>query len=418
MSNKFTHDRQIFMIRIWQGASVLLAILFIGTIDVSAQTLTTMINNGASSNRVDMIFIGDGYQASELSSTYVSHINTTVSHFFSNPLSSPFGRYQNFFNVHRVNIASNQSGADDPVSNIFVDTALDATYNTGGTDRCLYFNTTKANNAVATALSGSGVDIDMRLGTVNSTKYGGCGGQWAVWAGGNGVAPEIAVHEVGHSFAGLADEYFSPGTYTGGEFSQWNITNNPNSGKWNRWLGYNDPSSDIGAIGYYEGGQYVQNGVWRPSDNSKMRALNRPFDAISREKFINDIYLEVNPLDSWLANGSTLIDPNSLWVDSIDSNVISVEWFLNGSTLGIFGETLNVNALNLAGGNYQLSARAFDTILNTSFSGGALDWWRLSPDLLRQTVNWNISVTAIPEPGSTLVLAGIISGLFTRRRRA
>ncbi len=405
------------MLLFWKNVCFFLVVWLLVAVEIGAQTLSTMVNNGASSNRVDMVFIGDGYQASELPSTYVSHINTTVNHFFNNSLSSPFGRYQNFFNVHRVSIASNQSGADDPINNIFVDTALDATYNTGGTDRCLYFNTTKANNAVNTALSGSGIDIDMRLGTVNSTKYGGCGGQWAVWAGGNGSAPEIAVHEVGHSFAGLADEYFSPGTYTGGEFTEWNVTNNPNSGKWNRWLGYNDPSSNIGAIGYYEGGRYLQNGVWRPSDNSKMRALNRPFDAISREKFIDQIYREVDPLDAWLSNSSTLVDPSSLWVDSVDSNVISVEWFLNGNSLGIFGETLNVNTLGLAAGNYQLTARAFDNILNTSFSGGALDWWRLSPDLLRQSVNWNVSLTAIPEPNSIVLLSCGAFVVFRRRRQ-
>lgn len=404
------------MLRFWQYGCFLALLLLTATSSVG-QTLTTMVNTGASSNRVDMVFIGDGYQASELSSAYVSHINSTLNHFFSNPISQPFGRYQNFFNVHRVNIASNQSGADDPLNNIFVDTALDATYNTGGIDRCLYFSTTKANTAVSTALSGSGIDIDMRLGTVNSTKYGGCGGQWAVWAGGNGSAPEIAIHEIGHSFAGLADEYFSPGTYTGGELSQWNVTNNPNSGKWNRWVGYDDPSSDIGVIGYYEGAQYFSNGKWRPSENSKMRALNRPFDAISREKILYEIYQEVNPLDAWLSNASTLIDPSSLWVDSVDSNVISVEWFLNGSSIGILGESLNVSSLGLAPGNHQLTALAFDNILDNSFSGGALDWWRLAPAALQQTVNWNVNITAIPEPGSIVVLVGGIFALMFGRHR-
>ncbi|MDB4380326.1 M64 family metallo-endopeptidase, partial [Mariniblastus sp.] len=121
------------------------------------QTLTTVMNNGDSSNRVDMIFVGDGYQASEIASTYSDHVDDTLSAFF-NPGIAPFPRYQNFFNAHRVNVISNESGADDPLNNIFVDTALDATYNTSGIDRLLYFNTTKANTAVNTALSGSGID--------------------------------------------------------------------------------------------------------------------------------------------------------------------------------------------------------------------------------------------------------------------
>ncbi len=113
-----------------------------------------MINNGASSNRVDMIFIGDGYQAFEIETTYDGHVSATVDSFFNSGL-NPLPRYQNFFNVHRVNVISNESGADDPANSFVVDTALDATYNTGGTDRCLYFDTGKANIAVNTALAGT-----------------------------------------------------------------------------------------------------------------------------------------------------------------------------------------------------------------------------------------------------------------------
>ncbi len=379
------------------------------------QTYDTMINNGSSSNRVDMIFIGDGYLASQLDTTYVTHINTTLDHFFNSAIGSPLGRYSSFFNVHRVNIASNEAGADDPVNGIFVDTALDASYNWGGTDRCLYFNTTKANNAVSIALSGSGIDTNdgMLLGVVNSTKYGGCGGQWGVYAGGNGAAQEIALHEIGHSFAKLADEYTygGPANYTGGEPGAWNLTKSPTTGKWDRWLGYIDPDSDIGEIGYYEGGGYSVTGIYRPSDNSKMRALDRPFDAISREKFINDIYDEVDPLDAWLSNSDTLLDPTALWVDTVDPSVINVEWFLDGQSLGILGESIDLWTFGLAAGEYQFTALAYDSILDHAFSGDSLDWWRLDAAALQQSVSWNV-VWSIPEPAvmpGVLVLGWVLS---------
>ncbi len=108
--------------------------------------------------------------------------------------------------LHRVNVASNEQGADKPLNSIFVDTALNASYSYGGNvERCLYFDTGLANTAVGTALAGTGIDVDMRIGMVNDAKYGGCGGQWAVLAGANGAAPEIALHEVGHSFGRLID---------------------------------------------------------------------------------------------------------------------------------------------------------------------------------------------------------------------
>ncbi|HEY6563150.1 MAG TPA: M64 family metallopeptidase, partial [Pirellulaceae bacterium] len=315
-----------------------------------AQSYQTMVSNGPSANRVDIVFVGDGYTSAEVGTLYPQHVQSQLNHMFGGS-QAPFPRYSKFFNAHRVNVVSQQSGADKPPEGIFVNTALDASYWWDGTtERLLYFSNTKAQTAVTTALAGTGIDVDMRYGTVNDTKYGGGGGTWAVYAGGNSSALEVALHELGHSFAGLADEYFSSSpAYTGPELSEPNVTNSPSSGKWDRWVGYNDPTTSIGPIGYYEGGRYYQFGIYRPSVNSKMRNLNRPFDAISREQFVARIYAEVNPLDSWLANGATLQDPPSLWVDSIDPDVIEVEWFLNGQSLDVFGENLSIMSLGALG---------------------------------------------------------------------
>ncbi len=398
-----------------------LSILLMGLLGfirhTSAQTLDTMVNNGPTANRVNMVFIGDGYQAHELNTVYVDHIQATLGYLFNHPLSEPFGRYQNYFNVHRVNIASIQSGADDPINGIFVNTALDASFNWGnsGIDRLLYFSNAKANAALNAAISGTGIDVDMRFGTVNVSKYGGGGRQWAVYAGGNSFASELALHEVGHSYANLADEYFSPGTWSGGEFSRWNVTNNPNSGKWDRWLGYDDPDTDIGPVDYYQGGNYHQNGVWRPSLNSKMRSLDRPFDAISREKFIWDIYQKVRPLDDWLDNSEVLIDPGSIWMQSVDSDLITIQWYLDGFLSDASGEVFDVSSLNLAPGDYELVGMAYDSLLDFSFQGGSLDWWRLDPGLLQQSVSWQFSITTVPEPSSGLFVLTIVGCLLFQR---
>ena len=194
------------------------------------------------------------------------------------------------------------------------------------------------------------------------------------------------------------------------------MTNDPNSGKWDRWVGYDDPDSDIGVIGYYEGGRYHATGVWRPSDNSKMRALNRPFDAIGREKFINDIYQEVDPLDDWLElDGES--DPDELWVDTVDSEVINVEWLVDGVSYGVLGEVLDVNSLGLADGTYEFTARAYDAIVDHAFTGDSLDWWRLDPSMLEQTVSWSVVITTVPEPGTALAGGLILAGFLVRRRR-
>jgi hypothetical protein len=162
----------------------------------------------------------------------------------------------------------------------------------------------------------------MRFVTVNDTQYGG-GGYYAVYAGGNAAALEVAVHEVGHSFAGLADEYGGdPTAYIGPEPWQPNVTTDPTGAKWAAWLGYDQPG--IGLIGAYQGGYYHILGIWRPSVASTMNVLGQPFDAIAREAFIQHIYAEVRPLDAYTDNGAVLVDADSLFVQPVDARVIKV----------------------------------------------------------------------------------------------
>ena len=382
-------------------------------------TLTTTRYTGASSNRVDIVFIGDGYTASQ-DAIYNGHVAETVDYMFNSRLNDPLPRYQNFFNVHQVRVVSQESGADDPLSNVYVDTALRASYNTGGTDRCLYFDSFLADVAVTVATLGTDIDVDMRLGTVNSSKYGGCGGSWAVWSAGNANARDIAVHELGHSFAGLQDEYFYDGsTYTGGENPNWvNISTDPNN-KWNAWLGYDDPfhdgtngTPDMSPVGAYEGGGYYDFGLYRPTDNSMMRTLGWAMNAISREETILDIYREVDPLDGYTDNSQTLINPMSLEVDRVDDDVISLDWFIDGMLVEENGDE-SFDLAGLAPGDYEISVLAFDSLLDFSFTGLDYDWVRRDMDLLQQTVTWNISL--VPEPGSLALLA-IAPLLLTRRR--
>ena len=375
-------------------AFLALTLGLLGVHPAISQTLTTVMDNGPSSNRIDLIFIGDGYTSAQLDAQYPDHVQDQLDYLFSGAHRNPFPRYEKFFNAHRVNVVSTESGADQPPNNIFKETALDASYWWGGTERCLYFNTSKANVAVNTALSGSGIDVDARLGLVNDSKYGGCGGQWAVYAAANSSAVDIGVHELGHSLGDLADEYYSSGTYTGPEPSSVNLTKSPSTGKWDRWVSYHDPSTSIGPINYFEGGGYYSQGLYRPSSNSEMRSLFRPFDAISREQFIKKFYQEVDPLDAWQDNSMTLVDPAEVWVDSIDPHVISVQWTLDGASLGFVGETFDVSGLGLTPGNYVLEARAYDTILDHSFTGNTLDWWRLpGTSSLEQFVTWDLQIS-------------------------
>jgi hypothetical protein len=367
----------------------------------------TMIDNGPSANRVDVVFLGDGYTASQIDTTYVAHIQNMLDHVFGED-DDPFPRYKNFFNVHRVNVISNESGADIPPDGVFRDTALDAKYYCDGSmERLLCVSGSKARTALNDALAGAGFSAEMKLVTVNHDKYGGSGGSFAVYAGGNPNAAELALHELGHSFSGLADEYWSgDDTYTGGEPSQVNVTASPTGEKWAHWLDYSDPDhTELGTVGAYEGARYYRYGLYRPTNRSKMRSLNWPFNAVCREKIILDIYGHVDPLDDWLDNGQTLVDPQRLWVEVVDAEVIRVEWSVNGvPAVGAVGESFDPRALGL--GSYSITAHAYDDT----------PWVRLETDLLDQSVSWSVLVS-VPEP-STLVLAAIGAiGLWLGARR-
>jgi hypothetical protein len=393
-------------------APLLGALLLLSEVSASP---TTVINNGPNSNRVNIVFLGDGYTEGQIHTTYPTHIVSMTNYMFNPPTGvitrDPYPRYENYFNVHRVNVVSNESGADVAPESIFRDTALDAAYYfEGSTERQLYINENKANAALNSALADAGFAADVRLVTVNDTRYGGASSNYAVYAGGNINSTEVALHEIGHSFNRLADEY---GGYTlpygSAEPREVNVTKDPSGAKWAHWRGFTQ--AGIGVIGAYEGAKLYDFGLYRPSQNSKMRNLNQPFDAVSREKIILDIYAIVDPLDAHLSNIVPLIDPPELWVETIDPRIIDVEWFVNGTKVpGARGEHFSLLEHGFGAGFYNVHARAYDPMGFDPVEG----WVRRNQDQLEQTVSWTVTQT-VPEP-STIALA-ILGILFVMARQ-
>jgi hypothetical protein len=385
---------------------------------VFGAALTTITNNGPSSNRVDVVFLGDGYTSADLAAgIYDNHINSYLDYWFSNSLNSdPFFRYRNYFNVYKIDVVSNESGADVPREGIFRDTALDATYYFDGvTERLLSVNTSKADSVRDLALVAAEFTAEMQYVTINDTRYGGAGGPYAAYAGGSASSSEIALHEVAHSFSNLADEYggFTE-PYTGAEPSEVNVTKDATGDKWSRWNGYDQ--SGIGVIGAYEGGRYYDTGIYRPSNDSKMRSLNQPFDVVGREKIILNIYDLVDPLDSWLDNRMPLINPDELFVNVIDNSVIDLEWFVDGTLIPLAsGEMFNLIDLSYGVGDYVVSARAFDPTAFDPVDG----WVRTSHSNLEQFVSWNVTITsvAVPEPSNLAFIGVGLIYLASSRRR-
>ena len=385
----------------------------------------TILDNGLPSNRINLVFVGDGYTQAELDAgTYEAHVQRSIDYMFA-PNQQPLLRYRNFFNTYRIDLASAESGADNPREGIYRDTALDSTYWTNGIERLLSADFWKIldvfeNELTGTVLSWNDVEP---IVAVNDAKYGGSGvmGIYSVFAAANEHYGYLAFHETCHSFALLEDEYFSlgDGTYTGGEPAAVNITTNPDptTVKWSNWIGYVDPDHPgLGPIGVYEGADSYEYGIYRPTEYSVMGNYNElaPNDdvlnAVCREEWILEIYDRVDPLDDWLENSLTLTDPASIWVDTVDPDVINVEWLVDGQPIADqTGETLSLTNLGLAIGNYTITAHAYDNMIE--------DWIRRDFHRLQESVTWNVSITVVPEPGTlSFVAVGLFSLLLTRRR--
>lgn len=253
---------------------------------------TKVVDHGPDSARWNFVIVGDGYRASEL-----TQYHTDVQNFLTTLRATP--PYDELFcgiNVHRIDVVSTDSGADDPgcaggtatTANTYFDATFCTVFSGSPLDRLLSVNT-------ALALSVALTQVPLRhqvLCIVNSSKYGGSGGTIATCST-HAAAAQIAIHEIGHSAFGLADEYGGDGTGTpAGEPMQPNVTRNTDraTNKWRALIAATTPMPSqcdpscaastcvppatppaAGAVGTYEGAIFSDCNTYRPLPSCYMR---------------------------------------------------------------------------------------------------------------------------------------------------
>lgn len=323
-------------------------------------------NRGTPDNRVDFVIVGDGYTASE-QDQFHTDATSIANNFFRY---EPFITYEPYFRITQIEVVSNESGVDnDPSPGIDRDTALDMQYWCSGTERLLCVDVGKAYTAAASA-----PDIDQVIAIANSSKYGGAGypsNNLGTAAGQNGSAVEIAIHEMGHSLGDLADEYTygGPSNYTGNEPSAWNASifdrdqQLTEERKWYRWMDASMPGFD-GPVSTYQGANYSVTGIYRPSNNSMMRNLGRPFNLPSAERIIWQVYREVDPIDDGTPDGAALAQDDVAWVQPMQpiGHDLSVTWYLNDQVIiNAIGQTqLDLSTLTLTDGENTVRVEVVD----------------------------------------------------------
>ena len=241
---------------------------------LKANTVTQIQYKGDSSEKVDMVFLAEGYTAVE-QDKFLADAKRFTEALFQTP---PYTTRREDFNIWAVQLVSEESGMDVSGKGVFKNTALNSGYYTFGVDRYL---TTRDMKSIRDAVWN--VPCDAIFILVNTDTYGG-GGMYNLYAMGtadNKQTEHIFVHELGHSLAGLADEYYTSEVayqdFYNLKYEPWepNITTLVDfDSKWKNLLpkGTTIPTlpEEKDEIGVYEGGGYMAKGIYRPMEHCMM----------------------------------------------------------------------------------------------------------------------------------------------------
>jgi hypothetical protein len=379
-----------------------------------------------SGNRVDILVLGDGYTAAE-QSTFDTHVATLKTAMFD---VSPYKDYGSFINWRAGFVTSAQSGADhppyqagcttasccadtgaqsDPRAGTFVSTALDAKFCTNQIHRLLTVSNSKVYAAAAAY-----PDWDQILVTVNDSVYGGAGGAYGVTSA-HPYAPLIVIHEYGHSFHKLADEYDSPypgfpacSDLTATPTCEPNVTNQTNASlvKWRSWftpgIAIPTPSGTAGT-GLFQGARYLSSGMYRPVDNTcLMRSLGTNFCPVCRQEYVKRLYrggfgvpaggidliepgtespLPANPVSYMI--GTTRLFQAALLRPTIGS--IGIQWYLDG--VPIPGATTESHAFSQAAASLETRVLELRVTDQTAFVHA-----EMADGLIEHSRSWTIQV--------------------------
>ena len=241
--------------------------------------------NGSPESKVDIVILPEGYTAAEMPKFQQDCQN--LANVFAQ--AEPFASHINDFNFRAVMAPSEESGIDIPASHTWVRTILNAHFYTFYIDR---YCTTRNYFAVKDVAANAPYDQIYIL--VNSDQYGGGGfyNFYSMSTAGNMSASDVIVHEFGHAFGGLADEYEEPDNPLA-------LLYNLNVEPWepnittlvdfdSKWADLVQPDTPIptpnnyqynNTVGAFQGGGYLSSGMYRPQRRCMMRDY-APFCAV------------------------------------------------------------------------------------------------------------------------------------------
>ncbi|NBP67113.1 MAG: T9SS C-terminal target domain-containing protein [Cytophagia bacterium] len=323
----------------------------------------TIFVNGNLQDQINIVFLSDGYQQMEMDK-YITDVNSMLSSLFDQV---PFKNYKNYFNAFAIRVPSQESGAMHPQNSAdpdclgvpkvsTINNYFGSTFDYAGIHRLLAI--TKP-GAAASILANQLPQYDLVFVLVNSPYYGGAGGDIATSSTHNS-ASEISIHEIGHTFAFLADEYWAGSSYAA---ERPNLTQESNSStiKWKSWL-------NVNGIGIYP---HAESPTWyRPHQSCKMRLLGNPFCSVCTENFVERIHSLTKPIISFEPKTINLDLENTdlqfkLFTLKPSPNTLKIEWKKANTVIGKNIESVTVPVSDFNSKITSITATVIDT---TSFT--------------------------------------------------
>lgn len=343
-------------LRSGSGAALLVILLRITPTPAVAQySVHTLHESGPKEERFTFLLVSEGYTQQELP-TFLDDAHRVMGDFLA---TSPFDAYKSYFNVQAVAVASNESGMDDLDRGIVRDT---------------YFHVEKGGTA----------GPHVRFGPEGAARFEAIraelGMEWwnsIVMTLVNDDTPsgtpfitsgkpdfQAAVHEIGHQFAHLKDEYDTGQPESEG----FNLTRETRREhvRWRHWFEADTPIPTppepalFDRVGLWEGGGALE-GVYRPQFICKMQHPEDPFCAVCREHLVKDLN------GGYMMQAMRVVSPTEATLSVTESEQVhfslrtpqpehglKIQWLVNGIEVGRDSETLTLDGSALGRGEHRV----------------------------------------------------------------
>ena len=378
----------------------------------SQPTVQQILRNGPNDKRINIVFFSEGYTTAQLGQ-FLNDAGTILNNLLG---TAPFNEYPGYYNAFAISVASVESGSDHPSKNVFRNTYFNSVYESFGISQLVTIppNDRDSNHAhgsgkVNTLLQDLMPEYDISIVLVNDPVYGGSGGRPLITSV-HGSSSEIALHELGHSFAGLGDEYSSPYPgYPAAEEPNTTRQTNRDLIKWRSWIMDETPIPtpstfpDKQAVGLFEGAHYHTTGWYRPKASCKMRSLGVPFCEVCAEALLKSTYGLVRPIESFsppVEDPIPLLDNQSVTLEIVpmrpSNHDLLIQWSTNGvAVAGAVSSSFTLSGSALPSGPIEVKVEVAD----------GTDWVRTDPSgLLKESKTWIVG--ALRSPPLSMARAG------------